>query len=348
VLHAIQHAIHLAPVVDIVWVCTGLGTILALVFALPRAFRRIRKDGDRAPRRVIACLALIIAGGAILAWFDSGGRLPRAHAASAESAHGEFSQTLSATSVPVSTFSYHSLNLVLSSDRMVLGIVPMLIKPASWIDSRDRRGFRAPVTGVPGSMSTVLFASRTVSPELRGMISRWQRRIQDLPAGHVYVDRVTARRFGIRKGDTLDLPSSSPIGGTRPSVTYWTVQAIVSRDVLIGAPSVIMPLADAQAQVLHDAALTTLVVFVSSNGPSVASAVRNQITQAAASLPPHSFSRFRLVSYSVVRTTASPDWTRRIAVGALGLVLLGTAGLRIFGRRAKWADSSPGNLGRPS
>jgi hypothetical protein len=323
-LSTMQHWIHQQPVAHVVWVCTFLAVVV-LVFAVRPAIRRLRLRSDRAPRRILSALGLSAICLASLIWFDSGTRMPPVHLAKAES-FSQFSQVLTAHSEPFSMLSYHTVNLSLSNVHTVLGVVPEQIEKQLWVAPRAGKEFDATLVGLPSDLRVDLFLNRSIVPEILHAFTAWEERLRTLAPSHVFIDAGTARRYGIHKGDGLQLD-------TVAGVSYWTVDAVIPRDALISGPTVVMSISDARRVLQTDSTVNTLVVYVTAQGSSARRAATRVVATHTSALGPYSASIPRLVGQIVRLSAVSPDWTRRLAVGATLWLFVMAVILVVLGRR---------------
>ena len=324
-LRGVEHWIHGVPVTYVVWFCTVVGVVLLILSA--RWFvRRLSRVGFLSPIRLLVSVVLVICGGLLLVWLDSGARFPRIHPVQAEATTTEYKQLVKATTTSFSEFDYHEAALQLSKVRDVIGVVPELQLSRAWTDLRTDSTFRVPSTGIPRGFGTSFFLRRSVSASVRSKLSALHDRLSHLRAGHVFVTATTARLEGIRTSDTLELQTAA-------GLTYWTVQGVIRPTLLVPDTGIILPLHVAQSDIVGTPEVSNLVVFLSVEGAKVSGQTHSAVAQAMAGLPA-SPSGTPVLVFRVVRHFALPvDWTRRVTIGAVFLMLLGASSLWILSRR---------------
>jgi hypothetical protein len=325
-LNPIAHTVHQIPVAYVVWICTVLAVACVVLLALRAAIRRLTTPGNRAGWRIFLSITAICLGLAALGFMDHGYRLHigQAYASVTEV---EYAQTLAApASFPLT--SYYTIHMSLAQSRQMQGSFPELRVPARWSDVRAQTGFAAPLVGLQSDLSPTFYPQRTPPRRFVDAVSGLQQAIDSLPPGHVYVSPAAASRFSIKPGDVLSIQ----IAG---QYQYLTVAGEPKNAWLLGSqPMVIMGVKTVQQLFGLPDRFSHVVVFYTSRSTVQTAQTRRAIVTASSVVPGSKLQAVLGRAESQVRQAAGAiDATRRLAAGALGLVVLASLVLLVHGRR---------------
>lgn len=334
VLHAIQHWIHGLPVPFVAWSCTIVAAAMAIFIGMPRAFRRVTVKGNRAGKRILLLLVVLIVGVGIDALIDHGYRLHvgQAHASTTLSQTG---RTILA-SHPFQIQQYYAFQSNVASDHRVLGSIPELTSSAvSWTDLNTHQTAPMTVTGLPIDLSPTFYAGRPVSKELAHLVTSWHKKLGSLTQAHVYANGAAAKALGIRRDDEL----AARVGDENQ---FLTVSGVLPHgDVEFSSPALFMTLPDAQSFYGLPNQVSASLVFFEGGTNRADRGVEQTLLSRGDLLgtihltkPTGAFTSFHSSEEAI-------DATRRLAAIGLALVVLACLFLLVLGRRSLTARARP-------
>jgi hypothetical protein len=315
------------PVADIAWYCTACVAVLIVLFALPAFFRRIRRTGDRASLRLLIVVILLAAGVAIEVLLDTGYRTHVAQT-SATQVVTNYGQIL-ASPAPFPVAAYYGLNRSLVKNSKITGTIAELTGRADWKDIRTGSTFPAPILGVPshGSGSS----KGQAATYFTSLISNTGKSLPlvSLRPGFAFVSASVARSRGIKVGDDL-------FAVIRGTPTYVRAAGIVLDGQLLNSPQgIIMSLADVQQQLGLVGRVSSVLVTYDAPSASELSTIRAAVAREASAIPPSKVNETSWQSPIAVTVHSSADSNRLLAAAGVVLVLFGTVGMVILGRKPK-------------
>jgi hypothetical protein len=325
-LHAVQHWVHQQPVAHVAWACTALAASVALFIGLPRALRRLLVRGRRAPVRVILLVAVISVGIGVEALFDAGYRwnLGQAQASVAEAQYAR--AVVAAT--PFQIQDYYAFQMSLARNAGVIGTIPELEAPATpWTDLRTQRVLSLPLVGLPADLSPTFYVGRQVATQLGKAVATWQKKLAGLEIGHAYINEASVR-LGIRAGDEL----TARIG---TQYQFLTISGTLPESHLaIAGPAMFTTMSGVQALYGLSGKASRALVFFTPEIDSGHRSVEQSILAGASNFGQVVLSKTTGTFHVFHSVAQERDASRRLAVGALALVVLACLCLLVMGRRS--------------
>lgn len=310
----------------IAWVCTVIVVAALLLLAVPGALRRLTRSGDRAPMRTAILMLVILLGVAVEAALDKGLRpIGGTYAHQTSTLYADVLQ--SPRPFPIDSF--YALRQSLAGDRSIVGSIPELKLPGSWMAIRTRHRFKAPALGIATSLTSLSGSNTVGSHDSERVLVKWQGVLARLFGGRSYVDQRLARSEGIRKGDYL----FAKVNGHSSYVLVSGVS--VQPGPLLGHDAVLLPLAFVQGQFGFAHQISRVeILFTSSKGSEVR-LQRRRILASAGSIPAAGLSKTAWAMASTVNVPQSGDGNRWLAVAAACLVAVLSLVLRFMGWRKR-------------
>jgi hypothetical protein len=270
---------------------------------------------------------LLAAGVAVEVLLDRGYRTHIAQTSATEVVTNYGQVLASPSAFPIAA--YYGLNRNLVRNTKITGTIAELTGRAKWKDIRTGNSFPAPILGVPphGSGSSKGQAGRYFT----SLISDSGRSLPlvSLRPGYAFVTASLARSHGIKVGDDL-------FAVIRGTPTYVRTAGIVLDGQLLSSNhGVIMALSDVQQQLGLSGRVSSVLVTFDSPSSANLSTIRAAIAREASAIPSAKVHETSWQSPIAVTVHNSTDANRLLAAAGVVLVLAGTIGMVILGRKRK-------------